>query len=122
MKRNVMVIFINVCVLFVLAGLITIQPAGAAAVSHEGTATIKAIDLDKNIIKLAHGPIASIKWPAMTMNFKIKERALIQGIKVGDSVILHSFNRMETMWSRISSQVNRYGYSGRSYITDTLIC
>lgn len=82
MKRNVMVIFVNTCVLFVLAGLITMQFADAAAVSHEGTATVNAIDLNKNIVKLAHGPIASLKWPAMTMNFKIKERALMEGIKV----------------------------------------
>ncbi|MDV6344695.1 copper-binding protein [Nitrosomonas sp. Is37] len=86
MKRNVMVVFVNVCVLFVLTGLITMQLAGAAVVSHEGTATVKAIDLDKNIVKLAHGPIASLKWPAMVMNFKVKERALMQEIKVGDSV------------------------------------
>lgn len=86
MKRNVMVVFINVCVLFVLAGLITMQLADAAAVSHEGTATVRAIDLDKGIVKLAHGPIASLKWPAMTMNFKIKQSALMQGINVGDSV------------------------------------
>ncbi|WP_211752361.1 copper-binding protein [Nitrosomonas communis] len=24
-------------------------------------------------MKLAHGPIASLKWPAMTMNLQIKE-------------------------------------------------
>ena len=86
MKRNVMNVFVSVCVVFVMAGWITMQFAEAAAVSHEGTATVKAIDLDKNIVKLAHGPIASLKWPAMTMNFKVRERALMQGIKVGDSV------------------------------------
>ncbi|SFM17613.1 copper-binding protein [Nitrosomonas communis] len=86
MKRNVMSVFVSVCVVFVLAGLITMQFADAGAVSHEGTATVKAIELDKNIVKLAHGPIASLKWPAMVMNFKVKDHALMQGIKVGDSV------------------------------------
>ncbi|WP_175492117.1 copper-binding protein [Nitrosomonas sp. Nm34] len=37
-------------------------------------------------MKLAHGPIASLKWPAMTMNFKIMDHAIMQEIKVGDSV------------------------------------
>jgi len=54
--------------------------------SHEGTATVKSIDMDKGIVKLAHDPIASLKWPAMTMNFKVKNSALMQGIKVNDAV------------------------------------
>ncbi|MBL0011360.1 MAG: copper-binding protein [Nitrosomonas sp.] len=41
----------------------------------EGIATVKAIDMNQGIVKLAHGPIASLKWPSMTMNFKIKDRA-----------------------------------------------
>lgn len=86
MKRNVMSIFVNVCVVFELAGLISMQPVNAAAVSYEGMATVKAIDLDKGIVKLTHGPIASLKWPAMTMNFKVKELALMQEIKVGDNI------------------------------------
>ncbi len=86
MNRNVMVVFVNICVVFVLVGLMAMQPASAAAVSHEGTATVKEINLDKGIVKLAHGPIASLKWPAMTMDFRIEDRALMQGIKVDDAV------------------------------------
>ena len=86
MNRNGMVVFVNICVVFVLVGLMTVQPASAATVSHEGTAMVKEIDLDKGIVKLAHGPIASLKWPTMTMNFSVKDRALMQGIKVGDAV------------------------------------
>ena len=58
-------------------------------VSHEGIATVKAIDMNQGIVKLAHGPIASLKWPSMTMNFKIKDRAL-QEIKV-DNVVTFTF-------------------------------
>jgi Cu/Ag efflux protein CusF len=86
MKGNVMNVFVSVYVVFVMAGWITMQFAEAATVSHKGMATVKAIDWNKNIVKLAHGPIASFKWPAMTMNFQIKEHTLMQGIKVGDSV------------------------------------
>lgn len=86
MDRNAMVVFVNICGVFVLIGLMAMQPASAATVSHEGTAAVKGIDLDKGTVKLAHGPIASLKWPAMTMDFKFKDRALMQGIKVGDDV------------------------------------
>ncbi|SFD86520.1 copper-binding protein [Nitrosomonas sp. Nm166] len=86
MNRKVTFVFINICVVLVLIGLIVMQPASAAAVSHEGTATVKGIDLDKGIVKLSHGPITSLKWPAMTMDFKFKDSALMQGIMVGDAV------------------------------------
>ena len=86
MNRNAIVVFVTICVVFVWVGLMTMQPASAATVSHEGTATVKEIELDKGTVKLAHGPIASLKWPAMTMDFKFKDSALMQGIKVGDAV------------------------------------
>lgn len=57
-----------------------------ASISYEGKAVVKAVDMDKGIVKLAHGPISSLKWPAMTMDFKVKENALLQGIKINDSV------------------------------------
>ncbi|CAE6482888.1 conserved exported hypothetical protein [Nitrosomonas nitrosa] len=86
MKRNMQVVFINICAVFLSIGLVAMQPANATAASHEGVAMVKAIDLDKSIVKLAHSPIATLNWPAMTMNFKTKERTLLQGIKVGDVV------------------------------------
>lgn len=100
MKRNMMDVFANICsvfVLVILTGLLVMQPANVAAaaqeemaVSHEGTATVKVIDMKQGIMKLAHGPIASLKWPAMTMNFKVEDRALLQGIKA-DDVVTFSF-------------------------------
>lgn len=47
---------------------------------------MKGIDLDKGTVKLLHGPIESLKWLAMTMNFKFKDSELMQGIKIGDAV------------------------------------
>lgn len=87
MKRNVQLIFINIFLIFLLAGWLVIQPAHANTGLHEGVATVRMIDLDKGIAKLAHAPIASLNWPAMTMNFRIGESALMQGIKVNDTVI-----------------------------------
>lgn len=86
MNRNAMVVFVNICVVFVWIGLMAMQSASAATMTHEGIATVKRIDLDKGTVKLAHGPIASLKWPAMTMDFKFKDSALMQGIKVDDAV------------------------------------
>ena len=86
MNRNAIVVFVNLCVVIVLIGLMAMQPISAATVSHEGAARVKTIDMEKGIVKLAHVPIASLKWPAMTMDFKFKDSALMQGINVGDAV------------------------------------
>ncbi|MBK6958381.1 MAG: copper-binding protein [Nitrosomonas sp.] len=100
LKRNISNVFANICsmfVLIILSGVLAMQLADIAiaaqeemVVSHEGIATVKAIDMNQGIVKLAHGPIASLKWPSMTMNFKIKDRALLQEIKV-DNVVTFTF-------------------------------
>jgi len=88
MKKSLMDHFV-----FVLIGLIAMQLTNVVfaaqegmAVSHRGIAIVKMIDKDKGIVKLAHDSIPSINWPAMTMNFRIENSALLQGIKVNDAV------------------------------------
>jgi Cu/Ag efflux protein CusF len=56
----------------------------SAPVSHRGAGTVKKIGAGR--VTLAHGPIASLQWPAMTMRFKLKDEALAKGIKAGDAV------------------------------------
>jgi Cu(I)/Ag(I) efflux system membrane fusion protein len=58
--------------------------AAAAAVRHEGTGLIEAIDRDG--ITLTHGPIPSLKWGDMTMNFKPPVKGIPRGIATGDRV------------------------------------
>lgn len=58
----------------------------AAPSAHKGTGTVKSIDAAKGMVTLAHGPISSLNWPAMTMAFKLKDAALGRGIKAGDAV------------------------------------
>jgi Cu(I)/Ag(I) efflux system periplasmic protein CusF len=46
--------------------------AGAPAVDNRGSATgtIQSIDTTTGRLTIAHGPVAALKWPAMTMAFK----------------------------------------------------
>lgn len=57
-----------------------------ASTSHHGTGVVKKIDANAGIVTLAHGPIASLNWPAMTMRFKLKDVSLATVIKPGDEV------------------------------------
>ena len=51
---------------------------------HAGTGTVTAIDA--GTITLAHGPVPTLKWPAMTMAFQLAQPTLAKGLKPGDAV------------------------------------
>ncbi|MEO8280256.1 MAG: efflux RND transporter periplasmic adaptor subunit [Ideonella sp.] len=61
------------------------QPTAAnTAARHDGQAKVEAIGRDA--MTLSHGPIASLKWPAMTMDFKLPKGEAPRGVAVGDRV------------------------------------
>jgi len=64
------------------------DPAAGAAAStaprHLGEAKVDAVARDA--VTLTHGPIASLKWGAMTMDFKLPETGLPRNVRAGDSV------------------------------------
>jgi Cu(I)/Ag(I) efflux system membrane fusion protein len=63
----------------------TPTPAAAnAAPRHEGEAKVDAVGRDA--ITLSHGPIASLKWGPMTMDFKLPPTGLPRGVEAGDRV------------------------------------
>ena len=41
-----------------------------AAIGHKAEGTVDGIDLKAGTLSLNHGPVATLKWPAMTMEFK----------------------------------------------------
>ena len=79
----------------------------APPVTHSGTGTVKKIDAAKRVVTLAHGPIASLRWPAMTMSFELKDAALAKGIKAGDAV------DFELVRSQDSYVITRLHLSGK---------
>ncbi len=63
-------------------------PAAAAApATYRGEGVVKAVDAAHAGITLAHEPIASLKWPAMTMDFKVKDATLLRAFKPGDRIV-----------------------------------
>jgi Cu(I)/Ag(I) efflux system membrane fusion protein len=67
------------------------KPAAAAAepapATHRGVGTVKAVDPANASVTLAHEPIASLKWPAMTMDFKVRDPALLRTLKPGERIV-----------------------------------
>ena len=58
--------------------------AASTAPLHAGDAKVENIGRDA--ITLSHGPIPSLKWGDMTMDFKLPPRGLPRGLAVGDKV------------------------------------
>lgn len=47
---------------------------------------VKKVDLKGNKITLQHGEIASVKMPAMTMDYRVKQAQWLESIHAGDKV------------------------------------
>jgi Cu(I)/Ag(I) efflux system membrane fusion protein len=60
--------------------------APAADSAHKGLAKVIAIDAAKGRIELDHEPIATLKWPKMTMEFAVEDKAALAKLKKGDVV------------------------------------
>ncbi|MDP3857731.1 MAG: copper-binding protein [Stagnimonas sp.] len=56
--------------------------ADAKQATHKAKAMVKKVDSKAGTVTLAHEPVASLNWPSMTMNFKVKDKMLWS--KLGD--------------------------------------
>ena len=45
--------------------------------THRGAGTVKKVDPAGGKVTIAHGPIPTMKWPAMNMTFTVKDKALL---------------------------------------------
>lgn len=70
--------------MFVVASILGIAatsvPAQTAA-THQATGVVKSVDPAKGAVMLAHDPVKSLKWPAMTMGFQVRDKALLDKLK-----------------------------------------
>ena len=56
------------------------------AKAHQADAVVKAVDAAQGKVTLAHEPVKSLNWPAMTMGFAVKDKALFDKLAVGQKV------------------------------------
>lgn len=76
--------------LALLASLLLVS-LSAFAQAHDGhlpqsDGVIKKLDAAKGKVAIAHGEIANLKMPPMTMTFTAKDPAMLKGFKEGDKV------------------------------------
>jgi len=75
----------------------TSAPAPKTA-GHQAEGTVDSIDLKDGTITLNHGPVASLKWPAMTMEFKVANASLLKDLKAGAKVAVEFVERQPGEW------------------------
>lgn len=62
------------------------QAKNAKAMTHKAVAVVKEVDAVNGKVTLAHEPVKSLKWPAMTMSFSVKDKMLFDKLVVGKKV------------------------------------
>ena len=58
----------------------------AAGQTHHGKGTVSKVDAAAGTVTINHEPIASINWPSMSMQFKVKDKALLKKTTQGQKV------------------------------------
>jgi Cu(I)/Ag(I) efflux system membrane fusion protein len=53
---------------------------------HRGRGTVLEVDARTGRVQLAHEPMPSMQWPAMTMGFVVEDRTALSAVKKGDTV------------------------------------
>lgn len=78
--------------------------AGAApsvatkSASHQAAGTLDAVDAKTGTVTVTHGPVASLKWPGMTMDFMLANPSLTQKIKPGSAISIEFVERKPGEW------------------------
>ena len=54
--------------------------------THKANGVVKAVDVQKSTVTLAHGPVSTMKWPAMQMTFKVRDKAMLDKLAVDKKV------------------------------------
>ncbi|MDH5535464.1 MAG: efflux RND transporter periplasmic adaptor subunit, partial [Betaproteobacteria bacterium] len=75
-----------------------VAPARAAAHHHEAEGKLESIDSRAGSVSITHGPVPSLKWPGMTMEFELAHAGLLEGLKPGAAIAFDFVERRPGEW------------------------
>lgn len=73
-------------------------PLTAASAGHQGRGTVVEVDAADGSVTVRHDAIASLKWGAMTMDFKLANNALMKDLKPGTPIAFEIVERAKGEW------------------------
>ena len=66
--------------------------------SHRADGTLDAIDAQAGMVTITHAPVASLKWPSMTMDFALANASLMADVKPGTAIAFEFVERKPGEW------------------------
>lgn len=54
--------------------------------AHKASGIVTKVDQAGGKVTISHGPVPSLNWPAMTMNFVVKDKALLGRLPSGRKI------------------------------------
>ena len=55
---------------------------------HKAQGTVNRIDENAGKLNVSHEAIPSLNWPAMTMDFQVKDKSVLKGVTPGQKVTM----------------------------------
>ena len=79
-------------------GATTSTQAAAPKVGHQATGKVEEVDAKVGTASVTHGPVASLQWPGMTMEFKAANDAILKQLKPGAAINFEFVERSQGEW------------------------
>ncbi len=73
------------------------KPA-AASVGNKAEGKVEEVDAKAGTASITHGPVASLKWPGMTMEFKAANEAILKQLNPGAAIDFEFVERGQGEW------------------------
>ncbi|MCZ2173158.1 MAG: copper-binding protein, partial [Burkholderiales bacterium] len=66
--------------------------------SHKADGVLKAVDATAGTVSVSHEPVASLGWPAMTMDFVLANPSLVAKLQPGSPIAFEFVERKPGEW------------------------
>jgi len=76
----------------------TAAPAASPSAGHQAQGKVVEVDAKAQTVTISHGPVATLKWPAMTMDFALANSALLKGLKPDAPIAFEFVERGKGEW------------------------
>jgi len=87
MKHRFVAVALTFAALAAAPALQAAEPASMQMMAGpSGMGVVNQVDAERHVINLSHDPIASLGWPAMTMDFIAADTVDLSTVKSGDKV------------------------------------
>jgi Cu(I)/Ag(I) efflux system membrane fusion protein len=81
-----------------LWGMQKAESAKPGSVGHRAVGVLNAIDAAAGTVTISHEPVASLKWPAMKMDFVLANPSLVAGVRPGAAIEFEFVERGQGEW------------------------